>query len=759
MELKGFTKLNEATSPELLKDEELAKLEDCVLDEELGRPLKRGGWERHNSNAVASTILSLHEVVTPTKNYLLAGANGQLYKSEDGTGIWASVTTKGTPPYRMQAYADEFIFTDGSVAPFVVRGDELAEAVDLEITAPDISSIESGLHLAAGGSLDANSNYKWVMVYITETGQVSPPSAPFTSYYLQYPAVSTTTSATYKRVGFKGFPVSSDTRVTGRMIYRTLGNGEVYYFHSQLDNIRTTWADDVADDYLGSESFRFLNAPKTSEYVTLHKERIIFGNLTRSVKNWVQPAYSKAATGTFNVTIGETTRTFTGQLDFDIGCVGIKNCQAVQNTGATLAAGDYTYRFVFYDQKGLMSDALDSNTVTVGGSDNAVVIYRVPEVSSDYEFIARAEIYRKKDAGDFLLVFQYDPKIIDSYTVTDEAGSYGSVYGWTDDGWTQIGSATYLSNQTIDTEKCGVAFSEIGQPATFVLEDIRNIFPDDGDEITGIYDDQDGILVFKTRSICKIYTNGSPDNWRLVKIVTNIGCSEPNALIKYGNTYVFVSNGEIYKFTSGQGYENIGVEIWGSLDGVTAWHSSMADDGWYVFGVTGSMTKGYGFLVYDYIVGSWYIFNINGIPYASLKANDGTLLTSQGTYVCKYGEGTVDAETGSNVDITPILRTKTFGEAIALVRLRRLKFNYKKLDGKTLTITIVNPDTAVTNTYSDTTNSANASDFKLYETPVKDTDSLKETSKFYVNLTGAGFTEFGSLRVEAKPILKGKRNV
>jgi len=30
MELKGFTKLNEATAPELLKDEELAKLEDCV---------------------------------------------------------------------------------------------------------------------------------------------------------------------------------------------------------------------------------------------------------------------------------------------------------------------------------------------------------------------------------------------------------------------------------------------------------------------------------------------------------------------------------------------------------------------------------------------------------------------------------------------------------------------------------------------------------------------------------------------------------
>ena len=170
------------------------------------------------------------------------------------------------------------------------------------------------------------------------------------------------------------------------------------------------------------------------------------------------------------------------------------------------------------------------------------------------------------------------------------------------------------------------------------------------------------------------------------------------------------------------------------------------------------MTKGYGFLVYDYLVGSWYIFNISGIPYASLKDNNGDLLVSQGGYVCKYGEGETDTETGSSVDIVPILRTKTFGELISLVRLRKLRFNYKKMDNETITLTITNPDTGVTNTYTDSTNSVNASGFKLYETPVKDTDSLKETSKFYVNLTGSGFVEWGDLQITVKPILKGKRD-
>lgn len=760
MEIKGFTKLNEATAPELLKDEELVKLEDAVLDEELGRPLKRGGWERHNSNvADTGNILSLHEVVTSNgSNYLLAGINGKLRKSLNGTGSWSNVTNKGTPPYRMQPYADEFIFTDGNVPPFLVSGDSLGTVVDLEIQPPDISSVKSGIHLSASGNLDANSNYKWIIVYVTKTGEVSPPSIPFTSYYLQYPAITTTTSATYKTIGFKGLPVSTDTRVVGRMVYRTMGNGEVYYFHSQLDNTATTWFDNVADDYLGSESFNFLNCPLSAKYISLHKERIILANLSRAVKNWFMPAYSNPAVGTFDATVGETTYTFTGFQDFDIGVVGIKSCQSVQNTGATLPEGDYVYRFVFYDQNGLMSDPIDSNTVTVTSPDNAIVIYRVPEVSQNFEFVARAEIYRQFNGGDFLLVRQYNPQIIELYTAGDESGTYGSVYGWTDNGWTQIGTTTYVSNQEIDTEKCGIAFSEIGQPATFKLEDIRNIFPDDGDEITGIYDDQDGILVFKTRSICKIYTNGSPDNWRLVKLVTNIGCSEPNALLKYGNTYVFVSNGEIYKFNSNGGYENIGIEIWNSLDGVTAWHSSMADDTWYMFGVTGNMTKGYGFLVYDYLVGSWYIFNINGIPYASLKDNNGNLLVSQGGYVCKYGEGETDTETGSSVDIVPILRTKTFGELISLVRLRKLRFNYKKMDNETITLTITNPDTGVTNTYTDSTNSVNASGFKLYETPVKDTDSLKETSKFYVNLTGSGFVEWGDLQITVKQILKGKRD-
>jgi len=721
MEIKGFTKLNEVTAPELLKDEELVKLEDAVLDKELGRPLKRGGWERHNSNvADTGNILSLHEVVTSNgSNYLLAGINGKLRKSLNGTGSWSDVTDKGTPPYRMQPYADEFIFTDGNVPPFLVSGDSLGTVVDLEIAKPSDSEIALiyGSNASSGtGSLTPNKYYKYSIVYVTAKGDKSPPSNPF-SYIPADPAVD-----------FINMPVSSDPRVLYRYIYRTLANGDVYYFHSQINNIDTTFTDRLGDSDLGSDVLDFISAPIAGKYITLHKERIVLSNIQRTVKNWITPArfshYSHA--------------------------------NLVDESANALPSGTYQYLFVFYDKEGLQSDYIESNIVTIpGGSGEDEIALYLPLVGEDYDVIERAEIYRKFNGGNYQLLDSYDPKRI--VTTGEYIDLNASVFHYLDDN-TKTPTTIFASTQTSEIEKCGIAFSEIGQPATFKLEDIRNIFPDDGDEITESYDDQDGILVFKTRSICKIYTNGSPDNWRLVKLVTNIGCSEPNALLKYGNTYVFVSNGEIYKFNSNGGYENIGIEIWNTLDGVTVWHSSMADDTWYMFGVTGNMTKGYGFLVYDYLVGSWYIFNMSGIPYASLKDNNGDLLVSQGGYVCKYGKGETDTETGSSVDIVPILRTKTFGELISLVRLRKLRFNYKKMDNETITLTITNPDTAVTNTYTDSTNSVNASGFKLYETPIKDTDSLKETSKFYVNLTGSGFVEWGDLQITIKPILKGKRD-
>ena len=221
--LDRFKRINQSVNPELLGDDELTVLTDAVLDDETGRPVKRGGWAAFNTNRIdtSNTVTSLHDVMsapdgaTASKNYLIAGINSKLRKSLSGTGTWSDITTKGVPPYKMESYADGFIFTEGSEAPFIVRGNTLTDITDLEITPMDVSAVNTG-H-AAGGNLSVGM-YKWVFCYVTDAGELSPPSTPLTHHY---DAAYLTTNADAKRIGFENLLASTDTRVTAIRVFRT----------------------------------------------------------------------------------------------------------------------------------------------------------------------------------------------------------------------------------------------------------------------------------------------------------------------------------------------------------------------------------------------------------------------------------------------------------------------------------------------------------------------------------------------------------
>lgn len=740
--LKGFKRLNEAVSPELLSDDELTKLEDAVLDEEVGRPKKRLGWNKFNSNASGGTLHSIYDVKSANNtNYLIGGYGTTVKVSSSGTGAWGSAISglSGIAKFNLAPYDGKFYLTDGTIAPKVLGGDALADTWSLEITAPDVTLVETGHH--ASGNLTANTCYKWVITYVTKEGIESPPSQPIT-HQLSVSDIKST-DGTNKCIGFRLLPVSTDSRVNARRIYRTPTDSEVYYFHSQIDNVLTSWYDVAADTDLGSESPNYLNAPQTAKYCAIHKERLFLANQTRKVKCWTTPAHSKALTTALTIVLNGTSKTFTTG-------VGIRNSCGITNPGGSLSPGYYTYRLVFYDENGIMSDYIDSNEINVSAGDY-VTVYGLPRVASDYKGIAGGKVYRKVTAGSGGAgTFYYIADYVPGTPISDRGNLTDTAYVATATAW--------ATNQTTDTERTGIAYSDIAKPPTFILEDIRDVYPDDGDQITGIFDDRDGVLVFKENSICKIFTNGSSANWTLMKLVHDIGALE-NTIAKVGSQYYFVSpDKNVYSFNSQSGTENTGWYIKDSLDSVTTFHSSTTDDSWYVLGVSGGgLTSSYGFLVYDLFLKTWYRFNVSAIPYScAIKkhgSSAGELLITNGQYVMYYN-GSIDDGT---VDIVPIIRTKTFGDGVSLNRLRRLWFNYKKVDDKTMAITVVNPDTAVTNTHSDTTNSTNASDWKLYDDPIGDSDSLKETSKFYIQVTGAGFSEWGDMRLDMRPIHRGKQ--
>ena len=743
MILDRFKRLNQSVSPELIGDDELVTLENAVLDDETGKPKKRGGIVAFNSNQIdsTSTVTSLHDVMSPpdgataSKNYLLAGINSKLRKSLDGTGTWSDVTDKGVPPYRMESYADGLIFTEGSVAPFMVRGNTLGTVVDLEIAPIDATDIFTGTPSVATGNMEEG-YYKHIFCYVTETGELSPPCQPI-AHHIDAGYLST--DATHKRIGFANIPASTDDRVTGIRVFRTLKTGNIFYYVTQLANETQNWFDDISDNDLGAESIQFLNCPLTSEYIVLHKDRIWQGYIKRTVKNWDMPAWSAATGAGFNATAHGVLGTFTDGVPFRV--------RIIAGVG-TLAAGDYTYRIIYVDADGLMSDPTDSNTLTISATNN-IRFDCLPSIN-DLQNIVRADVYRDIDGAGFFKIFDYVPSL---------TNVLGTALTLEDQGYTD--GTAYVTNQTTETTKTGLAFSDIGEPASYPLENLRNIYPDDGDEITGLFDDIDGLLIFKKNSICKIYTSGSPAGWRLVKLLDNIGSNEPYSIAKYGSTYFFVHYNKIYKFNS-SGYEDIGEGIKDILDNGYTFYSSTVSKRWYILGV--SISSSYRYFVYDMMLQTWYIFSAQTTPYIlTIKehgTNTGKILMAYAQYLLYYGTGATDINTNMTdpLDITPVIRTKTFRfeDGISLARLRKLEFNYKKLDDENVVITIVNPDSGVTNTYTDSTNATLTPDWKNYE-PSFASDSLTVTPKLYINVTGAGLTEWGSLRLEVKPVNRGTR--
>jgi hypothetical protein len=111
---------------------------------------------------------------------------------------------------------------------------------------------EGALVASPSGEGDITGRYLYKVVYVSKYGQLSNAG----------PSSVSITAASHGQIDLTRIPVSPDTQVTARRIYRTVGNGSVWLFLDEiLDNVTTTYIDVVADGSLSNET-----APQAGDY-------------------------------------------------------------------------------------------------------------------------------------------------------------------------------------------------------------------------------------------------------------------------------------------------------------------------------------------------------------------------------------------------------------------------------------------------------------------------------------------------------------
>lgn len=804
--LKGFKRVNEFADAEALEPTELTKLENMVLDSQGSKAVKRGGFSSYNANSAGAAIYSLHDVVDPGGNNLfLATVSTKLMKSTSGTGTWSDVKTGLTSNLktRLAAFNDRFFISNDTDAPFSTDG---TNVWTLGLSRLDVASTTSA-NGGSGGRMTPNAKYKWMIVAVTNLGEFSPPSRPFTHYIEQI--TNLTTSVANTAVLFTSLPLSGDSRVVSRYLFRTKADGETFYLSARLDNVATFYTDDKADTELDlSVAIKYSQQVSTGKYIEAHNERLFLGNVGLTDD---APLITHAK-GT-NIPVG-----------------------VAANLGGGMA-GVYIYKLIFVDEYNRVSSVVTTAAVTVTGADDSVRLWNLP-ISPSANIQCR--LYRTLAGGS-------------TYYYLDTMTSY-SYFDDLDDATLSAQATILTPTSSSTTYPSGVIFSEIGKPAEISPYNIIPVFPDDADEITGLVDDRDGLIVIKKNSICKIFTNGNPLNWRVEKIYSQIGCDQPNSIQKIGDKIYFISNKHVYRYPD---YVNAPLSI--TIKNTMANVSSVVDaayssiNQWYIFiaslsspltgvvlsvsvtsggtdyregdiltlttggtlatvrvattgggdsitsvtlvsggsgystgnsntsGGTGSsaviniavVTTAKRLIAYDEKLECWYHFYSGNQTWECItEKNYGTdrgvlitghtavnILTKYNTAVSVDNDGVGDAE------ITAVLRTKTFTipEATSLIRLRKLFANYKKKDGQTVTHILYDPQKAYQKTGTDTTNATDTTDYKDYDVV---TDAMTSTSgilqtckKLYYEISGYGLTEFNVMKLFYRIINRGSRAI
>ena len=217
---------------------------------------------------------------------------------------------------------DVGIGTDSPIYKVDVQGTTLAASSVRVQGSFDINPLAAppvigGFTLSSGTNLGVGQYYYFV-VYVTNLGETSAGAT-----------ITVTTTSGNTTVNLTGIPISSDSRVTARKLYRTKlgGTSDNQWFLATIsNNVTTTYTDSIADASLTGVSLQSYKVNTTARYVTVSgiQGMVIDTNLTTLGRNAGNAIITSNGAAIRTVLIGALAgqNITTGQANVIVGVAG-----------------------------------------------------------------------------------------------------------------------------------------------------------------------------------------------------------------------------------------------------------------------------------------------------------------------------------------------------------------------------------------------------------------------------------------------------
>lgn len=267
--------LNSKFPADVIRDNESPDLLNVRLTS-FGGVGKRPSYSKYNSTAVSEEIDSTYRYYEQdgTKNTLIQFDTGLLL-GNDAAGTFASKDATITDGARLDYCTSHNVvyMTNESDVPLSYYGVSNDVVFAWGCTVPVVTS--TTLAQGTDGALDTTAEYKYKITYLYYGYEESSGSA----------SVDTTLIDANDEIDLSSIPLG-DARVTARKIYRTEGDGAVYYLLTTLsDNTDTTYEDKTADTSLDTANICPTDnglPPSGCQYTFLAANRVFLVDINES---------------------------------------------------------------------------------------------------------------------------------------------------------------------------------------------------------------------------------------------------------------------------------------------------------------------------------------------------------------------------------------------------------------------------------------------------------------------------------------------